>query len=327
MKPSPLVTIGIPAYRGQFLSQCIASALTQTFSDFEILISDDSVDGSVARVVSAFGDERIRLIEGPRAGLIENSIHIWENARGAFLKYLYDDDFLMPFSVASLLAALTEHEDAPFAFARRHIVDAAGAITQSPTMFSAERQVVIMPKTALHQIISKKTNPFGEPTNILIRLAAFDGPSCLKFYCGVPIRHMLDVAFYLDACPRGPSIGVPAYLAVFRKHQDQVTSDLKAPAFSAGIFEWELFIRGAVHSAQVEPSVGLEPLTLLGGIYAHYARDFPELETFAAGLPDLRRRLENNETEVLDAGFLQVFAAANTIIDQRLAQSRLVRSA
>ncbi|MEJ0106414.1 MAG: glycosyltransferase [Bacteroidota bacterium] len=34
-------SIGIPAYKGRFLKECISSVINQTFRDFELIIIND----------------------------------------------------------------------------------------------------------------------------------------------------------------------------------------------------------------------------------------------------------------------------------------------
>ncbi len=57
------VSVVIPVYNAErFLQESINSVLSQTFTDFEIVIVDDgSTDGS-ADVVRSYSDSRIRMV-------------------------------------------------------------------------------------------------------------------------------------------------------------------------------------------------------------------------------------------------------------------------
>ncbi len=63
MGSQPLVSVCIPAYNNeQFIGFTLESVLNQTYSNFEIIVTDDaSTDGTVA-VVKGFADSRIRLV-------------------------------------------------------------------------------------------------------------------------------------------------------------------------------------------------------------------------------------------------------------------------
>ncbi len=56
------VSICIPAYKHpHFLKRCLDSVLEQDFSDYEIVITDDSPDNTLQKLVSAtYNDDRIR---------------------------------------------------------------------------------------------------------------------------------------------------------------------------------------------------------------------------------------------------------------------------
>ena len=49
----------IPAYKRQYLQECIDSVLSQTFQDFEIVIVDDCSPEDIKSVVYLFNDSRI----------------------------------------------------------------------------------------------------------------------------------------------------------------------------------------------------------------------------------------------------------------------------
>ena len=63
MTESPKVSVVIPLYnREKYVRSAVDSILSQTFSDFELLVIDDgSTDGSIA-VVQSYSDPRIRFV-------------------------------------------------------------------------------------------------------------------------------------------------------------------------------------------------------------------------------------------------------------------------
>jgi len=317
----PRVTVAIPAYKPAHLGQAIASVLAQTFGDFELLVSDDCPDGSVRAVVAQFADPRIRLVAGPRQGLVANSVHLWNHAATDLLKYVYDDDFLLPFGLAMLVDALGRDPTLTFAFCARHIVDVDGRILHSNVPIREGEPSVIPGSALADALVGGIINPIGEPTNLLIRRSGFAGAGCLHQYCGVPVRHHIDVAFFLNAAERGPCIGVPTFGAAFRRHANQVTSLRTAPDFSYGVAEWELFVRGAVSRGVIAPQAALRNFDRLQLHYSNHLADFPELAPMVAGLADLRLALANGDREMLDEAFLARLRDIKAAIEARMARS------
>ena len=60
MNNNTLFTIAIPAYKSKFLGEAIKSCLSQTYSNFELLIVDDASPEVLKSVVDRFHDDRIR---------------------------------------------------------------------------------------------------------------------------------------------------------------------------------------------------------------------------------------------------------------------------
>jgi hypothetical protein len=107
----PRFSVVIPTRnRPEYLHSSICSILSSTFSDFEVIVSDNSdADKSllVQEVLSEICDSRLRYVR-PVAAPIAMSAH-WEfalrNASGDYLTLLGDDDALMPSSLAILSEA------------------------------------------------------------------------------------------------------------------------------------------------------------------------------------------------------------------------------
>ena len=99
------VTIGIPTInRSDLALRAIRSALAQTYSDIEVLVSDDaSTDDTVERI-REIHDPRLVLVEQKqRLGLVGNFDFCLRHATGEFFLLLGDDDVLLPTAIERLV--------------------------------------------------------------------------------------------------------------------------------------------------------------------------------------------------------------------------------
>jgi glycosyltransferase involved in cell wall biosynthesis len=91
-------SICIPNYNyGKFIGRTIQSVLDQTYSDFEIIVSDNASTDDSAAVVRAFSDPRVRLfVNRCNVGFAGNLDRAARRAEGDFLILLSSDDLLRP---------------------------------------------------------------------------------------------------------------------------------------------------------------------------------------------------------------------------------------
>ncbi|MDB5074627.1 MAG: glycosyl transferase family 2 [Chloroflexi bacterium] len=96
----PRVSIGLPVYNGErYLREAIDSILAQTFTDFELIISDNaSTDGTAAICLEyAARDRRIAYYRQPRnRGGAWNFNHVFRLSAGEYFKWASHDDVLAP---------------------------------------------------------------------------------------------------------------------------------------------------------------------------------------------------------------------------------------
>lgn len=94
MSRIPRVSVCIPTYnRARYLSECIDSILSQSFSDFELIVSDNCSADDTDAVVRSFGDHRIHYSKNPsNMGVTANRNCCLDLARGEYLTILGDDD-------------------------------------------------------------------------------------------------------------------------------------------------------------------------------------------------------------------------------------------
>ncbi len=137
MNAVPRLTIGLPVYNGQnYLSEALDALLDQTYTDFELVISDNaSTDGTeeICRHYAAM-DSRIRYIRQPRnIGAAPNHNVVVNEARGELFKWAAHDDLYGPDLLERCIAALDEHPEVVLASCWSVVIDGAGRVTEPVT--------------------------------------------------------------------------------------------------------------------------------------------------------------------------------------------------
>src|SRR5207247_9187673 len=96
--PKPLVSICMPAYNAsRWIGDAIQSALSQTWSNVELVISDNASLDSTLAIARSYSDPRIRVEANPaNIGAIRNENRVLGLARGEYVKFLHADDLLAP---------------------------------------------------------------------------------------------------------------------------------------------------------------------------------------------------------------------------------------
>lgn len=108
----PLVSICIPTYNaGEYLEDCLQSALAQTYPHLEILISDDGSADDTLRMVEKYKSQysQIRLVKNSNPGMVTNWNNCIEQSKGEWVKFLFQDDVLKPTCVQSMVEACLQH--------------------------------------------------------------------------------------------------------------------------------------------------------------------------------------------------------------------------
>ncbi|WP_295434781.1 glycosyltransferase family 2 protein [uncultured Thiodictyon sp.] len=121
----PAVSICVPTYNGAaYIACCLDSILQQTFVDFEIVAVDDRSSDDTVAILGAYSkrDRRLRIFENSRnLGLVGNWNQCIEHARGEWIKFVFQDDWIAPECVFRMVEDATRTR-AVFAVCRREFV-------------------------------------------------------------------------------------------------------------------------------------------------------------------------------------------------------------
>lgn len=109
-----MISVIVPVYNTrQYLSDCIESILSQTYSSFELLLIDDGSTDESYKLCCSFAekDSRIRVFQQENEGVTSARRKGIENAKGEFVCFVDSDDTITVDAFATLLDKMTDAID------------------------------------------------------------------------------------------------------------------------------------------------------------------------------------------------------------------------
>jgi glycosyltransferase involved in cell wall biosynthesis len=218
MSSLPRVCIGMPIYNGQrFMVQALDSILSQTFTDFELVISDNASTDQTSDICRAYAakDKRIKYnrLEN-NIGAILNYERSYQLGGGQYFKWAAHDDIIEPTFIARCVEVLDANPSAVLAYPKAKFIDADGN-------FYKEYKVklgtdALSPAARFHAILmAHHKNTHNLEIFGLMRRSAVD----LIPQQG---RHAAsDRVFLARLALYGPFIEIPEVLFLSREHSGQ----------------------------------------------------------------------------------------------------------
>ncbi len=121
----PVVSVIMPTYnRADYLKKAVQSVLDQTFSNFEIIIINNYSTDNTLDVISAFNDDRIKVINFKNEGIIAKSRNqgIMQSV-GKYVAFLDDDDLWCPDKLELQIKYMGEHPEFDLIYSNALIID------------------------------------------------------------------------------------------------------------------------------------------------------------------------------------------------------------
>ena len=132
MKGNPKFSVTVPAYKSQFLKECIDSILVQTYTNFELIIVNDNSPQNLDSIVSQYHDVRIRYYKNKVGFGAENVVGNWnkclEYATGDFIICMGDDDKLLPNCLEDYVKLIEKYPTLNLYHTMTEIIDANSEI-------------------------------------------------------------------------------------------------------------------------------------------------------------------------------------------------------
>lgn len=182
-----MVSIIIPAYKSQYLKEMIDSILSQTYSDFELLIVNDASPNPIDEIVKSYSDLRIKYFVNKKNIGGKNLVEHWNYclglAKGEFVVMASDDDVYHKEFLKQLISLTKKYPNIDVFHCRVGIIDENdNPIYWSTSIAEYESDIDFIYQRAINrrpQLIS----------DFLIRKSALDA---LGGFCEYPLAWYSD---------------------------------------------------------------------------------------------------------------------------------------
>lgn len=173
---SPQISVIIPTYNAEgSIQKTVNSVLTQSYSDFELIIVDDGSTDGTLEVVEKIDDPRIRVFRYPHAGVRGPAVgrnRGLSHARGELISFLDHDDIWHPEKLALQMRALHDSPNAAVAYSWVDIIDESdniiGAASRTVVNGNAFHELLkgCFPWTGSNPLVRKSALEFVGPFDI-----------------------------------------------------------------------------------------------------------------------------------------------------------------
>ena len=250
----PAISVCIPTYNGaKFIAQTIESILNQTFTDFEIIVSDDGSSDKTLEIVGSFNDPRIvRIDRLSKVGAEANWNNAVATASASLVKLVCQDDLLYPQCLEVEVQTMnkSENQEVSFCFHLRDFVT-----PNSRKLIARRVGYSNLQKYSKTEILTKVVrsggNPIGEPMAVTMRKLSLN--SAGKFRGD----YVIDLDMWSKLSDQGSALFIEQHLSAFRISKTSWTSNLKKSQLSS--------VRALSKKLQIDSDGAITKFDLLRG--------------------------------------------------------------
>lgn len=232
----PLVSICIPTYNGSnYIREAMESAISQSYSNCEIIVSDDKSKDNTLEIIETFRAEspfHIHVFHHDPFGIGANWNNCVKNANGDFIKFLFQDDVLEKDCVEKMICTFQKDSSIGLVASKRKFIVDQNMGSSARNWIEKYKNLQIQFEegneyTYFNKSIFKRRdffkspmNKIGEPSVTMFRKSIINEVG----YFDENLKQILDYIFYYKVLKRYSIVTINEPLVSFRIHKDQTTN-------------------------------------------------------------------------------------------------------
>ena len=208
-----VISVITPTYnRARFLPAAVASVLSQTFGDFELIIVDDGSEDNTPDVLKPFfADRRVRYVYQENQGQSHARNLALKQATGDFIAFLDSDDVWAPDKLEKQLAVFRANSEVDIVHGDEAIINEQGSVVSLQNMRRYSGRIT-------RYLLADNSVSI---TTALVRRRCFDEMGGFDTSVGVADDYELWLRFSARYCYQYE----PGIVASYRVMADQISSD------------------------------------------------------------------------------------------------------
>lgn len=214
MKPS--ISVIIPAYNAErTIITTIESVLSQTYSDFELIVINDGSTDNTLNLINEIKDRRLKVHSFQNAGLPTARNRGIKLATGGFISFIDADDLWTPDKLEKQLEALQSRPDAGVAYSWTVLIDESGKFLSATDRIHFDRNVY-------NHLLVKNFITSG--SNVLIRTEAIKTVGLFD----PALNSAADWDYWIRLARKCDFALVPRYQILYRVWSKSMSHDIES---------------------------------------------------------------------------------------------------
>lgn len=233
-----MISICLPTYNGaKYLSDTLKSIQSQTYQNFEVIVSDDASNDETLSIIESFKNDvefPVHVFHHTPTGIGANWNNCLKHVNGKYIKFLFQDDVMEKNCLEKMVKVLEENPKVSLVASKRNFILEEGMKTEEINQWIAvygdlqDHLCLPMEKLnildasifKLHTFYGSPLNKIGEPSVVMFRESLIDEVG----YFNEELKQILDYEYWYRILKKHPIAIINKPLVKFRLHQNQATN-------------------------------------------------------------------------------------------------------
>ncbi len=230
----PLISVIIPTFnRPKYFSEALESVLSQTYRNFEIVVSDNSTNDDTENLIQPYLEKYscIKYFHHKNFGANENwnFARQYNNPDAEYVNFLMDDDLFYPRKFEVMVEIYRNNPNVSLVTSFRDVIDENGKIIGKLPILTAFQKVsggdfTVNGAVAGKYMLMVGKNFIGEPSTVLIRKKFLRDNDLCWNADEAGFFPLVDISTWCQLLSQGDLFFVEEKLNAFRRHKAQATN-------------------------------------------------------------------------------------------------------